>query len=108
MQPQQLINSALQALKTFLEERLRSTFPHENKTASLLVYWLKDYVRMLRKERSTVYRRFQRGDIVKAHFGFRIGSEHGELHYAIVLNPYDSPKSPVITVLPLTSLKLPD
>lgn len=108
MDPQKLINSALQTLKTFLEERLRSSFSHENKTASLLAYWLKDYVRMLRRERSSAYRRFQRGDIVKVHFGFRIGSEHGGLHYAIVLNPYDSPKSPVITVIPLTSLKSPD
>jgi len=60
---------------------------------------------MLRHERPQSYRRFQRGDVVKVDFGFRIGSEHGGLHYAVILNSNDSRRAPVVTVIPLTSLK---
>ena len=60
---------------------------------------------MLRHERPQSYRRFQRGDVVKVDFGFRVGSEHGGLHYAVVINSNDSRRAPVMTVIPLTSLK---
>lgn len=105
MEIQRLIADALQALRDFLNDCLSSNDTRKNKRASLLSYWIKNYIQMLRHERSQSYRRFQRGDVVKVDFGFRIGSEHGGLHYAVILNSNDSRRAPVVTVVPLTSLK---
>ena len=105
MEIQRLIADALQTLRDFLNDCLSSNDTRENKRASLLSYWIKNYIQMLRHERPQSYRRFQRGDVVKVDFGFRIGSEHGGLHYAVILNSNDSRRAPVVTVVPLTSLK---
>ncbi len=105
MDTQRLIADALQTLRDFLNDCLSSNDTRENKRASLLSYWIKNYIQMLRHERPQSYRRFQRGDVVKVDFGFRIGSEHGGLHYAVILNSNDSRRAPVVTVVPLTSLK---
>ena len=105
MDIQRLIADALQTLRDFLNDCLSSNDTRENKRASLLSYWIKNYIQMLRHERPQSYRRFQRGDVVKVDFGFRIGSEHGGLHYAVILNSNDSRQAPVVTVVPLTSLK---
>ena len=105
MDTQRLIADALQTLQDFLNDCLSSNDTRENKRASLLSYWIKNYIQMLRHERPQSYRRFQRGDVVKVDFGFRIGSEHGGLHYAVILNSNDSRRAPVVTVVPLTSLK---
>ena len=100
-----MIADAQQALRDFLNDCLSSNDTRENKRASLLSYWIKNYIQLLRHERPQSYRRFQRGDVVKVDFGFRIGSEHGGLHYAVILNSNDSRRAPVVTVVPLTSLK---
>lgn len=105
MNIQQLIADAFRSLRSFLNDCLSSNDVRENKRASLLSYWIKNYIQMLRHERPQSYRRFQRGDVVKVDFGFRIGSEHGGLHYAVILNSNDSQRAPIITVIPLTSLK---
>ena len=105
MDIQRLIADALQTLRDFLNDCFSSNDTRENKRASLLSYWIKNYIQMLRHERPQSYRRFQRGDVVKVDFGFRIGSEHGGLHYAVILNSNDSRQAPVVTVVPLTSLK---
>ncbi|WP_315452387.1 type II toxin-antitoxin system PemK/MazF family toxin [uncultured Selenomonas sp.] len=105
MDIQRLIADALQTLRDFLNDCLSSNDARENKRAFLLSYWIKNYIQMLRHERPQSYRRFQRGDVVKVDFGFRIGSEHGGLHYAVILNSNDSRRAPVVTVVPLTSLK---
>jgi len=48
---------------------------------------------------------YKRGNIVKLNFGFNIGSEYGGLHYGIVLDNHNAHNSPVITIIPLTSMK---
>jgi hypothetical protein len=48
---------------------------------------------------------YKRGNIIKVEFGFNIGSEYGGLHYAIVLDKQSAHNSPVVTVIPLTSIK---
>lgn len=48
---------------------------------------------------------YKRGNIVKLNFGFNIGSEYGGLHYGVVLDIQNSHNSPVLTVIPLTSIK---
>ena len=101
---QELIRTALQSLTSFFHDCC--TAADKRKTASLLAYWLRDYVRFLRKEgEARIYKRFQRGDIVKVHLGYRVGSEEGGLHYAVVVSSTDSVKSPTLVVIPLTSVK---
>lgn len=76
------------------------------KKANLISYWLKDYANMLRFEESFDPKkniRYTRGDIVKVNFGFRVGSEFGGLHYAVIFDKQNERNSPVVTVIPLTS-----
>lgn len=104
---QELIRTALQSLTGFFHDCCTAADKHKRKTASLLAYWLRDYVRFLRKEgEARIYKRFQRGDIVKVHLGYRVGSEEGGLHYAVVVSSTDSVKSPTLVVIPLMSKAL--
>lgn len=48
---------------------------------------------------------YKRGEILKVHLGYNIGSEEGGLHYCVVLDKENSIYSPVISVAPLTSVK---
>lgn len=106
MKPLELITLAVQDIRGFMESRLKSKDMHLRKTATLMAYWIRDYVRLLNKERhSKTYRRYQRGSIVKVHLGYRIGSEEGGLHYGIVLDKRDTTKNNVITIVPMTSVK---
>ena len=76
--------------------------------ADKFCYWLEDYCSFLNYEKEfipTRLKRYKRGDIIKAHLGFNIGSEEGGLHYCIVLDKTNNLSSPALTVLPLTSLK---
>lgn len=96
-----LRDSALESLESYMD----SIGPDKGKK---LAYWLNDYVRFLNEE-STFSPdhliRYKRGAIVKVHLGYRIGSEEGGLHYAIVLDRNNSIHSPTLTVIPLTSVK---
>lgn len=107
MTPIELIASAARDIQNLMERRLRSGNVHLKKSAILLAYWIRDYVRLLNHERSggKTYRRYGRGDIVKVHLGFRIGNEEGGLHYGIVLDRRDTTKNPVLMILPMTSVK---
>ena len=78
------------------------------KRKGLLAYWIGDYVKFLKKESTFDPQkliRYKRGTIVKVHLGYRVGSEEGGLHYAVVMNVDSSQKSPTLTVIPLTSVK---
>lgn len=79
------------------------------KNSVLLTYWINDYENFLRKEEpfqnQKQYQKYKRGQILFINFGYRLGSELGGNHYAIVLNNNDSPKSNMITVVPLMSKK---
>lgn len=50
-------------------------------------------------------RRYKRGEIIKAHLGFNVGSEEGGLHYCVVVDKNNSKNSPIVTIIPLTSVK---
>lgn len=78
------------------------------KRASLLSYWLRDYVKYLKNEiefNPSSLKEYSRGDIVKVNLGFNVGSEEGGLHYAIVVNNCNARHAPTINVIPLTSKK---
>lgn len=96
-----LRDSALDELKTYMDSL-------EETQGSKLAYWVKDYVHLLQQEANFQPRkliRYKRGAIVKVHLGYRIGSEEGGLHYAVVMDSQNALSSPVLTVIPLTSIK---
>lgn len=73
-----------------------------------LAYWIKDYTHFLSQESTfqpNKLIRYKRGAIVKVHLGYRVGSEEGGLHYAIVMDRANSIHSPTLTIIPLTSVK---
>lgn len=105
---------ALSVIENFLDGLINDSSEDEKdrvssrKKADLICYWLKDYINFLSSEKdfsSKKLKRYKRGEIVKVHLGFRIGSEEGGLHYAVVLDKNNSLSSPTLTVVPLTSVK---
>ena len=96
-----LRDSALDNLKNYMDSQ-----PPEK--AKKLAYWIKDYTRFLKQEATfdpSKRIRYKRGSVIKAHLGYRIGSEEGGLHYAIVIEVNNSIKSNTLTIIPLTSVK---
>ena len=96
-----LRDTALDELKKYID----SLDPSQGKK---LAYWINDYVRFLKQE--AIFQpekliRYKRGSIIKAHLGYRVGSEEGGLHYAIVMDANNAIRSPIVTVIPLTSIK---
>ncbi len=98
--------SAIGKLNRTFETFINSSNGEHLKKADLLAYWIQDYSKYLIDEKTFDYNRvlrFKRGQIISANFGYNIGSEHGGLHYAIVLDNDNKLSSPVITVIPLSS-----
>ena len=108
MDTNKLIQNAINSVSKQLHNYQTSTDPKLQKKASILSYWLDDYMRMLKKEETfnpRKLKRYKRGEIVKVHLGYNIVNEEGGLHYAIVLTKNDSKNSPIITIIPLSSVK---
>ena len=96
-----LRDNALVALKNYMDLL-------DEKNGKILAYWLNNYVKYLKEEStfdSQQLLRYKRGSIVKVDLGYRIGSEEGGLHYAIVVETNNAMRNKVITVVPLTSVK---
>ena len=101
-------DNALNTLEQYLDSLISSTNPQRQGKADKLSYWLEDYVKFLRFEEtfsSSNLKKYKRGDILKVHLGYNIGSEEGGLHYAVVVEKDNSIHNPVITIVPLTSIK---
>ncbi len=99
---------AIKALNKMLESFINNPTGNHLKKAHLISYWIKDYVQMINFENKfepTKNIAYKRGNIIKLNFGFNIGSEYGGLHYGIVLDKKNDHSSPVVTVIPLTSIK---
>ena len=99
---------AIKSLNRLLEGYINDSSGSHLKKANLISYWIKDYVRMINFEEKfepTKNISYKRGNIVKVDFGFNIGAEYGGLHYGIVLDNNNAHNSPVVTVIPLTSIK---
>ena len=98
---EELREEALYNLRSYMDSL-------DPKKGRILAYWIKDYTRFLKKEATFDPKkliRYKRGSIVKAHLGYRIGSEEGGLHYAVVIDVHNALSSKTLTVIPLTSLK---
>ena len=99
---------AIKNLNKLLEFYINDPSTKHLKKAHLISYWIKDYVRLINFEEQFDPSKniaYKRGNVVKVNFGFNIGSEYGGLHYGIVLDNKNSHNSPVLTVVPLTSVK---
>lgn len=99
-------NNALNKINDLLELYINSPNTEYLKKVSLLSYWFENYSDYIKNEVNFDPKRlisYKRGDVIKANFGFNVGSELGGLHYAVVLDNDNSQSSPVITVIPLSS-----
>lgn len=97
-------DQALSKLNNYLE----SILSNRPKNVDLISYWLEDYVTYLSKEHSfnpSTLPKYRRGDIVKVNFGYRVSSELGGLHLALVIDAKNSTKSDTLTIIPLKSYK---
>lgn len=99
---------AIRSLNKLLEFYINDPSGQHLKKAHLMSYWLKDFVKYIKFEENfdpTKNISYKRGNVIKVNFGFNIGSEYGGLHYGIVLDKQNNHNSPVLTVIPLTSVK---
>lgn len=107
-QLQQHKEEAITALSTYLDSLIESQDNKQLSKADKLSYWLKDWTTFLNFESNfspKSLKRYKRGEIIKAHLGFNVGSEEGGLHYCVILDKNNSRNSSTVTVAPLTSLK---
>jgi mRNA-degrading endonuclease toxin of MazEF toxin-antitoxin module len=105
---EKLKDKALGGIDAYITGLYNSSDVKQCKKASLVSYWLADYIGFLKKEETfepIKQLSYKRGSIIKVHLGFRIGSEEGGLHYAVVLDRKPKKSSPVITIIPLASHK---
>ena len=101
-------DSALNEIDRYLNSLIKSEDSTLHGKADKISYWLEDYMHFLDYETSfdvSKYPKYKKGQIVKVHLGFNIGSEEGGLHYAIVIENNNSVRSPVLNIVPLTSVK---
>lgn len=99
---------SLKKLDAYIDSLIDDPEIRINGKADKLCYWISDYARLLKKEKTFNPEksiRYHRGDIVKIHLGYRIGNEEGGLHFGIVLDNNNSKKSGTLTIIPLTSVK---
>lgn len=107
----ELINhkeNALRKLDKYLTSLINDKDSKIQSKSDKLSYWIEDWTTFLNFEpkfNASSLRRYKRGEIIKAHLGYNIGSEEGGLHYCVVLDNNNALTSPVITIVPLTSVK---
>lgn len=102
------IADALGELDGLLNSWLCSSSETDQKRAQIMAYWIKTYTGMICRENEfnpASIPRLTRRQIVNVDFGFRVGSELGGLHYAVVLDKKNSVNGDTVTVVPLGSLK---
>lgn len=99
---------AIGKLNSYIEKLILSDNPRDKGKADKLCYWLQDWQTFLDFEEgftSMSLRRYKRGEVIKVHLGFNVGSEEGGLHYAVVLDKNNAKSSPVLSIVPLSSVK---
>lgn len=102
------IAEALGELEGLLRSWMNSPDEMDRKRAQILSYWVKTYTKMIQRESAfnpASLPRLPHRQIVNVDFGFRVGSELGGLHYAVVLDKKNSVNGDTVTVVPLGSLK---
>lgn len=100
--------AALSSIDHYLDSLIKNNDPKVKSKADKLSYWFETYIDYLEKEKifdPKKRKSYKRGEIIKADLGYNIGSEEGGLHYCVVIDKKNPLTSPVITVIPLTSVK---
>ena len=88
-----------------IEALIDNYISNDKNKADKFNYWLEDYAKFLEYENKfnpKSLRKYKRGEIIKAHLGYNIGSEEGGLHYCVVIDKNNHLSSPVITVIPVS------
>ena len=101
-------DNALRKLDTYITSLINDPNPNIQGKSDKLSYWIEDWSTFLSFESKfspKSLRRYKRGEIIKVHLGYNVGSEEGGLHYCVVVEKDNSKNSPVVTVVPLTSVK---
>lgn len=96
--------AVLKKYACYIKDKMKTDYKH----AALLVYWLDEYLTYLKAEKTfnpSMNITYRRGQIVFINFGYRIGTELGGNHYAVVIDTKNSRYSNTITVVPLKSKK---
>lgn len=108
---EELINhkeQAIQKIGSYIESLISAEDFKLKGKSDKLCYWLEDWTTFLSFESQfspMSLRRYKRGEIIKVHLGFNVGSEEGGLHYAVVLDKNNAKSSPVVSIAPLSSVK---
>ena len=100
----QFKSKTLTKIKNFLDSEIEADY----KKSVLLIYWFNDYISYLKQEKTfnpVYFPIYDRGSVIQVDLGFNLGNEYGGLHYAIVLNRKDTKQNPVLTVVPISSIK---
>ncbi|ADU30344.1 type II toxin-antitoxin system PemK/MazF family toxin [Evansella cellulosilytica] len=91
-----------------LNQLHKSVMMKDKDTTRKLLFWLNTWsTDYLRNENNFNYQEllsYKRGMVVKADFGFKVGSEQGGLHYALIIENENSKSNKTVTVIPLGSL----
>lgn len=97
------ILSLSQVLLSFTK-RLQSLPP---KKLQLILEWIviwERYIDWESKFNPAGNRKYNKGDLVDVNFGFRVGSEHGGRHWAVVIENNNARSDNTVIVVPLSSL----
>lgn len=100
--------NAINVVKSYIESLIQSENIKTKSKADKLSYWLEDYINFLSyepKAKQVIWHKYKRGQIIKVHLGYNVGSEEGGLHYAVVLNSNDNTTNSILNIIPLTSVK---
>ena len=88
----------------YIYNQLKSNY----KKAAIFILWLGKYLSYQMQEqnfRPNYNINYRRGQVILVDFGYRIGSELGGAHYAVVLDMKSSKQNNQVTVIPLRSDK---
>jgi len=79
----------------------------DEKRGKIFLEWMQNQNKYLLWEKTfdpLKLKKYKRGEVVFAHFGFNVGAEYGGLHYAVIVKK-DKKSNPILNVVPLSSLK---
>lgn len=76
------------------------------KRKRIILEWIERWSNLLSRESTfdpASIRRYERGDIIFADFGFKVGHEFGGLHYAVVIENDNAASNGTVVVVPMKS-----
>ena len=102
------ISNSLEKIETMLHTLRTSEHPSDRQKSMKVAYWLNSYADYVLNERTFNAKNlpsYEYRSIINVDFGFRLGSEIGGWHYAVILDKRNNRTGDTITVVPLMSVK---